>query len=759
MNRFLTILLFIAITSELSAQDYPSLSFSFNDDDFNLKEFNDGAFITSRRYKLSFSGDTLTPAVPFFCVNVLVSPDCSYDSIKFTVDEKLFEKNVVLAKTPAAVNTFGMINTSTRDDISSAFNGFINPEPVNFGGLHTIDGYRYITLIITPFRYDINEGNLYLRKRIEGTLYCHNESDQIRHGITTSGNNMYNFVRNSMLNGMAIDSLYPNSIRKTDFLKSTSGNNYEYLIITADSLRQSFERLARWKSKKGIKTGIVSIEDICSASDTYTKALEIKAFLKSHYDGTISSSLKYVLLAGDAEIVPAVLCFGYNSEAADSTNRSNIPADLFYQCLDTLDWDNNHNGLIGEISDSISINANIFLTRAPVRNHNDANTFVNKVIGYEQHPVYNHNILMSGVRQSKNPHYWNSGHSDVEAKGEVIYQEAIGNYWDGTRFRFYDTFTDMPGGSSYDVNVPNIQSQFSRGFSFIHMDAHGKPAFWKIENDTVFSISDVGTISSPSYSIILTSACLTNAFDSIPRCLSESFMFEENSGIIGYWGSSRYGWFYEGATPTLGPSDLFNEAFYEALFNNEEKHFGEIATIAKQSINPYKYTFYSSERWLLLGINPLGDPETPVFTSNPKSFSNVSIIINGEMISIDPHVNSCKICIMSLNDSINTSYNIFDGQVSNQQIPLSDFSICITRPEYIPYVVNVYKSKNFIQNEIIEENCIYLSPQMSIGQDVTSLIPSGNVIINNGQTIIQSQGDVVITNGFEVKKGATFEIR
>ena len=48
---------------------------------------------------------------------------------------------------------------------------------------------------------------------------------------------------------------------------------------------------------------------------------------------------------------------------------------------------------------------------------------------------------------------------------------------------------------------------------------------------------------------------------------------------------------------------------------------------------------------------------------------------------------------------------------------------------------------------------------MSIGQDVTSLIPSGNVIINNGKTIIQSQGDVVITNGFEVKKGATFEIR
>lgn len=68
-------------------------------------------------------------------------------------------------------------------------------------------------------------------------------------------------------------------------------------------------------------------------------------------------------------------------------------------------------------------------------------------------------------------------------------------------------------------------------------------------------------------------------------------------------------------------------------------------------------------------------------------------------------------------------------------------------------------SNDYIQNESIPSNRIYLSDGISIGSDVTPLQGNGPVTIEGGKTIIYNPSVTMIKNDFEVKKGAIFEIK
>lgn len=47
----------------------------------------------------------------------------------------------------------------------------------------------------------------------------------------------------------------------------------------------------------------------------------------------------------------------------------------------------------------------------------------------------------------------------------------------------------------------------------------------------------------------------------------------------------------------------------------------------------------------------------------------------------------------------------------------------------------------------------------NIGSDVTNTKEKGNVVIDNGKTIIQSENGVTITKNFTIKEDAIFEIK
>lgn len=449
-----------------------------------------------------------------------------------------------------------------------------------------------------------------------------------------------------------------------------------------------------------------------------------------------------------------------------------MPTDLFYSSFGQMDWGT------GDPTETLQLTPDVACTRTPVRSNYDTNTFVQEIISYEKgekKDFWTKKVLMSGTKMSPDtiPYFTLNDTivSDAQLYGEKIYNQYIKPYWSCNRYRFYDTWTDFPQQEFYDFTKPNIINELSNQYLIVNVDTHGSTTSWSTEkrnpmfaapniNTTSFNVSAASSVINAGNTIIVTSACWTNAFDRQITSLSEAFMRNPYGGILGYLGCSRYGWYYPGSM-ILGPSCQLNAYFYKELFTSKEKQFGKavkntkIKWINVNNCNTFDYVY----RWLLFGVNPLGDPEMPLFTEYPKSFSNISISYTDSTLSVNAGLDSCRICVMSSNDVGNTYYQVEDV-VSNATftIPSNTYSVCVTKPGYIPYRAIVCNG-NYIQNESFDCDTYVYSGQLSIGSDVTTAKPNGPVIIENGKTEIKATNSVYIKNDFEVKHGAYFSIR
>ena len=527
------------------------------------------------------------------------------------------------------------------------------------------------------------------------------------------------------------------------------------MIITRDSLKQAFQPLAYWKTIKGVKTKIITLEEIYSNYTELTPQLQIKRCLQDYYS---NHDTKWALLGGDDSVVPIVKCY---EEINDST-KENIPCDWFYSCINgRFDWDANGNDTIGELQDSVNFIPNLYISRLPIRTKRHVSTYVQKLLRYEQRPPqqnYVNRMLLSGM------HLWNTysnGLSDTQLKSELFYSTYIQPYWNGTKYRFYDTDTDF-GGSTYDFTPENINAQLNTGYHFVHHASHGEIDSLPTETNK-YSPNYVRQLEDNSTpSVFVTMACHTNYFDSHSRepCLSEAFIRHPN-GAICYFGSSRSGWGSPNANPsyiTLGPSFSINGVFFRSLFRDKIVHFAEIAANAKLSAISLS-GYHGSNRWLQFSLNPIGDPELPIYTDNPVSFTGVTVTKTGNNLNVSTNgVDSCTIAVTSASDYGETYYNVLDNVSSGifQDAPASYF-VVVTKHNYVPYV---YSSPLYIQNEIFTtDQTISNVDNVVVGESVTPLKPQGKVIIQSGGKLEIENADVVLDKGFEVNLGGELEIR
>ena len=90
-------------------------------------------------------------------------------------------------------------------------------------------------------------------------------------------------------------------------------------------------------------------------------------------------------------------------------------------------------------------------------------------------------------------------------------------------------------------------------------------------------------------------------------------------------------------------------------------------------------------------------------------------------------------------------------------LPLSLLTAQISQIEYIPFVMEYDVNSNYIQNKTINHDTYYFKSPLSVGYDVTNLIPYGNVKVKSGNILKLPKG-VTIKNRFEIEKGATLTI-
>lgn len=756
----------------INGQTIKTIELNYNISDFDVCNDGETLYITPNSQPYCFMPDTTAPALPFLDVKVYVDNSMEFSTFNYLTSEMLYKENINLPHNSLPI--FFSDSSYTFPIVHTPFTESSYPlQTVKYMGTSVMGNSKILSFLVCPFRYDTTSRKLYLNSEIKMDIAL---TKTLLHKSGYNGSNrIKDQIKAIVINEHEVD-LTPSGFNERVHVLNNEPN-YEYLIITCDSLKNEFQRLADWKTIKGIRTKVISVEDIYTNTNGDRPQLKIKQFIRNYYNNS-NDTLQYVLLAGDHEIVPSehchVLNYYYekvNGNLVLTLMEKDVACDLYYASLKDVNWDKNGNGLIGEVSDSIDFSNDIIVTRLSVNSVNDAKCQVDRILRYEQAPKtygWEDNIILCGTTITDSIYNYNgTWMSDTQYKNETfLYPNYIRNNWlNGTKYMFYDTKTSFDGDTLYQFNRRNFISQFSKGFHFVHMYTHGDFDRWKLKwrsdgpSDPAqfYTTSHAQGQTNSGFSVIVTSACSTNGYSTLDTCLSEALMRNPNSGTIAYYGCSDASW-YSWSPYAEGPSPQFSGLFFRALFTNKYHQIGRAVYESKaQKISSSMWN--GSDRWLMYGMNVLCDAEMSVYLSIPRVFDSVNINKQGNNLTIDTGVQDCKICVTSKEDNGTEYFAVVDSVTSHTfSVDAETYNVCISKQGYIPYLAAIGDSL-FIQNENIEKETSVYASHVDIGKDVTDTKSEGPVTISKGHTKIMSKNGVKIKNCFEVKPGAKFEIR
>ncbi len=763
-----SLLMFISLLS--MGQSTKHVTLDFNMDDFKIQHDDAGnIMVLSETYDFFLKSDTLLPALPYKGFNVLIGSTEKYDSHVCSGSMSLFRNNVTMAQNPKVIPTNALPTVNGAKSAVSYSEGTYPTKYVEFVGMNECDGYRILTFHVCPFEYDATAKKLYLRKHIGIDIQL-KESPSVSTTRTGNRNAVRNTIRQMVVNPEDLDEpdMYRDGFRSNNELTKQTG--FEYVIVTSNQFKSTFQQLADWKNRKGIRSKVLTVDSVSSYTGSTIKE-KIKRAL-ADIDG-----LSYVLLGGDTLNVPTCMVYIGHHESADSIT----PADFYYSCLGKMNWDTDGDGLYGELcelNDTVSLIPILNVSRAPVSTLEDAQVFVNRIINYESSPDttnWKDDILMCGssLGYKDNNSVWHpyydyvDGESDTQIWSQMIYNQYISPTnpnlpsWNGQLTRFYDTYTDISGDGSYEFNRSNLQGELSKGYTFVDVMTHGGKGSWQMEGSYYSYVNNqASNLENSGYSVITTTACLSNAFDfhtTYSKCLSQNFINNPQSGILAYWGTSRENWYYPKSTSGIYLGASFDALTYRKIFGDKYHRLGKAAKDVKLDKYSSALGSYNANRKIWMGLNLMGDPEMPIYLSKPKSFQNVSIQFVNDSIYVDAGTGGFDICFINQSDS--TDYYI--ARVIADSVAVFSringvFDVCITKPGYVPYTTTC--GDTFLQNITLAGIKNYETNNAMIGSDVTNRVAQGPVVINSGSTTIKATQETTVTKDFEVKLGAEFTI-
>lgn len=761
LYMILSLLALIAATSD--AQSTREVGLAFSPSDFTLYDSGRGFTIHSPRHTTVLKSDTLAPALPYVCTYIAIGPDEELQDFNFSQTEVPFHNSVAMAHNPLYQPT----NTPAfnSQNVSPFQAGSYPDVQVEYTGAHIMNGVKVLSFLVSPFRYDTHDGSLYLKDNVRLSLSVRNKRDsEHKYPLTKSG---LNEIKQMVANANDIDTLYPLAETATG---QRDGNStptladapLNYLIVTRDSLKDEFQRLADWKTQKGCKAEVLTVESIFQNYQTGYAAAKIKTAIKDRWINS-NGNLKYVLLGGSRKIVDQKQCYG-ECLSYDGLKKEDSYTDTYYACLEDIEWNNNNNGHNGDLGDSISLVLTVGLSRLPAKNVNEVRAMVDRILEYEVSPDtvgWKNELLMCAVSRDDTVTYTNSQGqtiSEAERASELMYSSYIPTTWSGSKYRFYDTNTDNENGANYDVSPQNLQKELKKGYAFVNVMTHGLRNSWQVEGYyTYYYNYNADTLQSPRYTAVITEACRTlETFPNEIDNLGSAFLRNPSCGIISYYGSTTYNWYSPG---DIGPGEDYAGYFLDTLLV-QNMSIGEAMRKSKATFTA-DLNSYTAQRWNHLFLNMLGDPEMHLYRAKPRNVDCVTKeLYHGDVIFHGSDI--YDVCVMSRHDNGASAYVILDENTHSSDRtfpaePNKEYLLTVTSPDCIPDRT-IFGDEVKLQNESLSKGMNVLSYTTEIGSNVALNRDAGPVVVEDGSSVINSLNGVTIYNDFEVRPGASLEI-
>ena len=604
----------------ISSNAQISISIDFYQEDFFFSQTKNGISIGCVTSNYITEGGQSEPRLPYFCYRIILPPDVS-DSISFTENhssELKFSNIKVIANTkPAPRNRLGLDGQFIRTASESVLS------PIRYEGIHTIDNIKYAYIKVTPFTYNSISGNLYFVPNITITINISEQNSLRPIDLKRNDSKVIDaYLRNRFVNPDNYYTFYPDVTKDTNYSENKVKNRLEngtivsrcnyitdYLVITTNNLKLGFRYLASWKDMKGLRTAVITIEDLESYYQTTVTPAVIKQFLNDIHLYSTGINKKYLVLGGDIDDVPTAY---YNQNAYSDLDQT--PADIYYACPN----------LPIAFEDSLDcslLEPQLYVSRISVKTPLEARNYSLKIKDYEQGATDGEEMLITGYKING----YINGYSDAYYCNERIYNDFIQNNWSGNVMKLYDS------GSSVIINSTNLFNYINNGYGLILENSHGVYNSWCIGDvpSQYYGTDFASNQTNYPGNVTITGACETNAFDKSSDCLSEAFTKNPNGGAVAYFGSSRLAYGAETVYPDYNTSpsefsDLYNGRFLQHLFNGDIPYspycFGAIAAQSKKDLidlarNGSNKMFY---RDLQCSINCIGDPEMQIYTDTPQ---------------------------------------------------------------------------------------------------------------------------------------------
>lgn len=388
-------------------------------------------------------------------------------------------------------------------------------------GTYGFRGYQILYITLNPVQYIPLTGELFYYPEMTVTLTLDKAStgaiNALYRGIDRDRNELKDKVDN-----VEVSNTYPSLGRQT-------GDDYDLLIITTDALKTCFEPLAEYHTSQGVPTRIATLSDIGS-----TDPEVIRSYIRGAY---INQSINYVLLGGDADVVPARMLWvssGYGDTDV-------MPADVYYACLDgTYNYDGDdrwgepHDGANGGDVDLV---AEVYVGRACVGDSFEVDNFIHKTVSYVYtNDSYLKKVLMAGEYLWDDPDTYGDDYMDELINGSSAHgYTTVGipsdNY---TIDKLYDH--EWP-----DHNWPKeeIINRINNNVHIINHLGHS----WDHYNMKM-EIADVDALTNTRYFFAYSQGCDNGGFDNPYGydCIAEHFTIKTDHGAFAVIANARYGY-------------------------------------------------------------------------------------------------------------------------------------------------------------------------------------------------------------------------
>jgi hypothetical protein len=641
-----------------------------------------------------------------------------------------------------------------------------NPYPGKFIDIVHLEytfGYQIVTVNLYPVSYLPLSQTLKLNTDISFQLNytTPNGSDNRPQKVTSYMNDLTrNYIINNVCNTGDIDSflggskqiVQSNSIDNIVLnpIPGSEGSIPEFIIITSEEYsnpvpdKYDFTDFVEWKTKSGIPTVIITLEQINQKYNGADQAERIFYYLKDVYSKWGSM---FILLGGDTEIIPARYAYW------DSYEGSWRPSDLYYSDVykDTdpdYNWNNNGNSQFGETGDLIDGGPEHFVGRLPFTDIDELDASLSKTVMYEKaqmpDPTYFNNLLfMTGYLGD----YYQSYMGD-ELNTIIDYLTPINpnlNFW-----RLYDDpslgnitgcdWDELFNRQNTLSNLENGGSLFSNPFHLVyHMDHSGPTNMStssKVAKESINSADVTSLSNSPYYQIFYTGGCSPNSFD-YHDAISEYY----------YWNPNGAGAAFIGSTATSYSSDYLN-------FNNF--CIDLYAYNNRSNISDLLYTACTSPSYRKR-IALLGDPSMDIWTNTPQSLivnTTPSTFYTGQQtiqVKVDNLANGsiAKICLFKENEVYAVEEVTGTGGMVSVNIDCTPNTpgglyLTVTGHNYMPF-------ETILDISINSGTHLYVI-ETAIDDDLTgSSNGNNNNIVDVGETIeltldLENQGQISGTN-------------